>query len=337
MTAKGASKAAVKAAFIINPKAANSKAMRIWDQIRDLVPDLFPDGGTLFQTEYSGHAHILARDAVLTGYKLLVAIGGDGTISQVVGGYLTANGLDQGASVAIIPSGTGGDFIRTFETFNRNPVKALEQILQGVPIVIDAASVQTTELDGTPSKEKKYFVNVASAGIGGAVCKAVDESSIAKITGSLTYTIYTLLGNMTYKPIKVKCHYESEGETKTIERSIYDLAIGNARCFGGGMKIAPYADVKDGKLDVTILHSLTFGPLLRKIEPGLRAGDVDKRAPEHVDMLKTTKITIQTVNPTDCAFIQLDGEYSGVLPAEFEIVPACVKLIVPRDSWVVSS
>ncbi|KAJ3216310.1 hypothetical protein HDU67_009661 [Dinochytrium kinnereticum] len=305
-----------KAAFIVNPKAAHGTAMKIWEQIKSIVPESFPEGGSLLTTEYSGHAYTLARDAVLTGYDVIIAIGGDGTISQVVGGYISAKGMEAGASIGIIPSGTGGDFVRTFEEFSKDPVRALELVVLGEKVIIDAGMARVThdsQKEGRDSPSERYFVNVASLGIShsGAVVKSIEETSYAKVTGSWTYWIHSIVGNLAYKPKPVDMELWDGDVSRKIQMNLYEAAIGNCRYFGGAMKIAPYANPCDGKFDATIVSEMSLLELIRHLEPGLRAGDFDKRLPEHITLMKTTKFVARPVNPLDRVYVEIDGEIAG--------------------------
>ncbi|KAI8850328.1 ATP-NAD kinase-like domain-containing protein [Chytridium lagenaria] len=328
-----------RAAFIINPKAAHGTSMRIWEKIKGLVPERFPGGVNLLVTEYSGHAYVLARDAVITGgRKYDCLIGGDGTISQVVGGYISAKGLENGVTIGIIPSGTGGDFIRTFAAFAKDPIEALELILTGEKVIIDAGLATYTEEDPIQKGQQtsqRYFVNVASFGIGGNVVKAIEESTYSKITGSWAYWLHTAAENLKYRLKRIRLESWDGDDHRVVERNVYECAVGNGRFYGGSMMIAPHADPCDGKLDMGTLFDLTITQVVRHAEPGLKAGDFHTRLPNNVTMEKVSKLKAKAVNPSDRVYVELDGETSGMLPAEFEIVPSCVRLIIPATSWVV--
>ncbi|KAG0312963.1 hypothetical protein BGZ99_009165 [Dissophora globulifera] len=202
-------------------------------------------------TQHSGHASDLAREFVNEGYHIVVAVGGDGTISQVVHGYMLADGCAKGCAIGILSTGTGGDFVRTTKT-PKDPLKALDVILGTESSLVDVGHVTCTKLDTPSATSEQYYINICSVGISGAIIKRVESSSIAKfLSGGLVYWIYTYLTGVTYRPPRIKCTLSSGAtdadNTKEQEMDLYIMAVANAQYFGGNMHIAPKADIADGK------------------------------------------------------------------------------------------
>ncbi|KAF9997515.1 hypothetical protein BGZ65_006910, partial [Modicella reniformis] len=155
-------------------------------------------------TQHSGHASDLAREFVEAGYHIIVAVGGDGTISQVVHGYMMAKGMAKGCSIGIISTGTGGDFVRTTKT-PKDPINALDIILNNKSTLVDVGHITCAKAEQPSVTSEQHFINICSVGISGAIIKRVESSSIAKLlSGSLVYWIYTYLTGLTYVAPRVK-------------------------------------------------------------------------------------------------------------------------------------
>ncbi|KAF8938013.1 hypothetical protein BGZ58_001754 [Dissophora ornata] len=285
-------------------------------------------------TQHSGHASDLAREFVDEGYHIVVAVGGDGTVSQVVHGYMLADGATKGCSIGIISSGTGGDFVRTTKT-PKDSIEALDVILSTESTLIDVGHITCTKPEFPSATSEQYFINICSVGISGAIIKRVESSSLAKLlSGGLAYWIYTYLTGLTYKAPRVK-YTLSEGDageeaTKEQQMDLYLMAVANGRYFGGNMHVAPNADIADGKFDIVCLHNLSLLEAVTKAGPALHTGSLMNLPPHQAFTQKNGKVTMSPVNGLDKVYIEADGEVAGILPATWQIISNGCRVILPK-------
>lgn len=301
--------------LVVNPQSAGGKTERRWPELRATIQEAYGTFDERF-TRAAGDATRLTREALRAGADLVVAVGGDGTINEVVNGFFDGDdAVAPKASFGIVPAGTGGDFIKTLgiprDTF------AAAANLKSAPRAIDVGRLRYVADDGTPSV--RYFINIASFGIGGLVDRFVNESSKA-FGGKVSFAIATLKAGAAYKNATVRLTLDG-GTPK--EGKIYNVAVANGRYFGGGMKVAPDAAVDDGLFDVITLGDFGFADLV------LRGLDI--YSGKH---LKNPKVTVQRARkveavPTDGSaevLLDVDGEAPGRLPATFELLAGALQI-----------
>ncbi|KAF9998815.1 Actin- protein 2/3 complex subunit 4 [Entomortierella chlamydospora] len=282
-------------------------------------------------TQRSGHASDLAREFVQEDYTIVVAVGGDGTISQVVHGYMLADGFNKGCSIGIISTGTGGDFVRTTQT-PKDPIKALDIILNNESTAVDVGHVTCSKSNAPSVQIEQHFINICSVGLSGAIIKRVESSSLAKyLSGGLVYWIYTYLTALTYRSPRVKYTLSEDTTPAKDEKQIelYIMAMANGRYFGGNMHIAPNADISDSKFDVVCLHNLSLAQVISKGSPALKSGNLMSLPPHQAFTQRDSKVTMSPVNPLDKVYVEADGEIAGILPATWEIIPNGCRMILP--------
>jgi len=189
-------------------------------------------------TEYPLHALHLAKESVKRS-SIIIPAGGDGTINEVVNGVLSTE-QEELPEIGIIPIGTGVDFVKTLGI--KDVEDAIETILNGNFIESDVGSVI---FRNNESEWKRFFINVLDAGLGGSVVNI--SKRLPKImSGNTSFLISSLLGIMTFKPFNVKIYIDDE---LIEEARITIIGAANGRYFGGGMFIAPMAEINDGFLE----------------------------------------------------------------------------------------
>ncbi len=301
--------AAVKTKIIVNPVAGAKTTYRKWP----LISQLLQSGGMPFEYQYTegvGHAIELAREATMNGYQFLVAVGGDGTVNEVANGILQSKDSSE-ATIGIISTGTGGDFIRT-AGITKDYIKACSCICEAKRRLIDVGLVEYCK---NGQRCKRYFVN--SAGIGFDAQAIEAASHLPKIFGgTIPYVLGLLKSVVSYKnkPVTV-----SVGERRE-ERRVLTMVMANGCYFGGGMCIAPRADISDGFLDVVSVGDINKLDLLKTF-PKIYKGT-------HIThpMVKIEKATRVEISSTEKVVIQADGEFLGECPASFQMMPAALGL-----------
>jgi YegS/Rv2252/BmrU family lipid kinase len=299
------------AKVIVNPVAGAGKTARKWPGIRALLTSL----GLRFEheiTEASGHAVELARNAVRKGYELMVAVGGDGTINEIVNGIYHADGMSQ-VSLGIIGTGTGSDYIRSVG-LSRHHETACRNLLRPRKLVVDLGVVEYSE---GGEKIKRLFVNFAGLGFDAEVVRATTQKY--KALGSLpSYLMGLLTTFVSYDNKRVVLRLDGEA----VERKVCTVLMSNGKYGGGGMLTAPDADLADGWLDVLIIDDLSKLDLLRSLPRIYRGTHLSH---PKVTLKRAQKVEIES---QEVMALQADGELLGAAPAIFYLMPSSLNLLV---------
>jgi YegS/Rv2252/BmrU family lipid kinase len=302
----------------VNPASAGGRTGRHFDRIARAVTAVAGDFRAVF-TRRQGEARQLAREAVEAGEQLVVAVGGDGTASEVVDG-LAGEGREvpPGILFGCIPRGTGGDLRRTLG-WSSEPEAAARAVAEGATRTVDLGTVEFLDLQGRPAR--RHFVNVSSCGISGEVVRELQRSG-RLMGGKLTYMWASGRALLRYHDRRVRWRVDGGPWN---EESITALCVCNGRYFGAGMMVAPDARIDDGWLDVTVWSGLGFKDFL------IRRGMLYDGS--HVRLPNTRRVQARVVEaePLDGAEVQLDvdGEHLGRLPARWTIVPGALRVKVP--------
>lgn len=295
---------------IVNPASGSGSTGEAWPQIASDLRSQFGSFRVLF-TKHRGDAAALAGDAARKGAKLIIACGGDGTVSEVANGIL-ASGKD--VELGVVPSGTGGDFRRTLEIPARTR-EAARILRTGRSVRIDVGRVSYSDQNGNDAT--RYFVGVASCGMSTRVIERVKEDKVS-FAGALLKTA------MQNAPVRLVVQLDDAHERHL---TVSNLCIANARYFGGGMKIAPDAKLTDGKFDVVSVGDLSALQIFTSA-PRVYLGS-------HLSMPEVSHALARKVNvrPADSGAevaLEIDGELPGRLPATFQIIPVALRVRVGR-------
>ena len=272
-------------------------------------------------TEYAGHASRLTSQALRKGCDLIVAVGGDGTANEIVNGWFGPGDrpIRPEARLGFIPIGTGSDLRRTLQV-PADVRAAAAVIARGRPWTIDVGKASMISHEGVPLS--RYFLNVASFGMGGEV-SARAKNFLSGLSGKAAFLYATAAVFLTYRGKKVKLTLD--GRTLPGELLVTNIAVGNGRYHGGGMRPCPRAAMDDGLLEVTTIRRLTTWEFVRDL-PMLYSHDV-YRHPK-VDHYHAAKLRAESEGITK---IEVDGEALGRLPLEIEILPSRLPLLVPAN------
>jgi diacylglycerol kinase (ATP) len=302
-----------RTAMIVNPASANGKTARRWPEIARRAQELGLDVDVRL-TDEAGHAVELARSAASEGADLVVAVGGDGTVSEVVNGLVEA-GTEHTCELAVVARGSGCDFIRTFG-IPKDTAKALAVAHRGTARRIDVGRVEFTGHDGQP--RGRYYANIASAGMTGIAADRVNRSGkpLGATVAFAWAAVSTFVG---YRNSRFTVDIDGE----TTELISNNVIVGNCRYFAGGMKILPDADPSDGLLDVLVWGDVSKGDLARNLHKLYRG--------THVTHPKARIVRAHsvTVTPEVPLPIEVDGEGPGITPATFTVVPSALLLRTP--------
>ena len=308
---------------VVNPESAGGATGRAWPAIASDLRSHF-GAFTIAFTEKSAQGVALASEAARRGVRLIIACGGDGTISEVANGILESG---KEAELGILPSGTGGDFRRTIEIPTRTR-DAAQILRRGQTRLIDVGRVTYENTSG--SEDSRYFIGVASFGMSAAVIERVKEKGPgvpAKATkwlsGQVAFGSSMLQTAMQSPAVKVVVKLDDEHERHL---TVANFCIANARYFGGGMKIAPEARLTDGKFDVISIGDLGTRKILTNA-PRIYLGS--HLSMDQVHHAFACKVLARPAAKNDVIPIEIDGELPGQLPATFQILPRALRVRCP--------
>ncbi len=300
--------------FIVNPAAGHHRALKLWDGFQKLWDG--PTEWALGKTQRRGHASELARDALKWGYDRIVAVGGDGTLSEAAHGLLSAaRPLPDGVVLGHFPVGSGCDFARHFHL--PREASGWKAMLEGGKTArIDAGRVEWT---GPEGKVERYFLNIAMAGLAGDIVHAMERSG-KPLGGTLSYMAASLAHLVRSKPKEISLALDG----RAAEAGRYHLlAFANTSTTGGGMRIAPNADPVDGLLDLVSVKGLSRARLLWSF-PKLYSG-----AHLAVDGIESGRARTVEATSRSAVRLNIDGEPIGHLPARFELHPRALTVMLP--------
>lgn len=302
--------------LVVNPRSANGATGRNFDAIARAVHEAIGPFEHGFTTAPMQAAE-LARRALESGFDCVVALGGDGTVNEVVNGFFDAKGkpVRPGAALGVVPRGTGGDFRKAFG-WSTDLGEAVARLKGEGRRPLDAGRLTLTEPGG--AQRTRFFVNIASAGVSGRVDYEVNRTTKV-LGGKASFAIGTLKALLRHRDFTVRASFDG-GPVETFPATC--VAVANGQYFGGGMWVAPEAKPDDGLFDVTIWSG--FG-LRHFATMGSSLYDGSHTKHPNTRCLKAKTVRLEAEGGV---LLDVDGEQPGILPATFEIVPGALLLKV---------
>jgi YegS/Rv2252/BmrU family lipid kinase len=304
--------------LVVNPRSQGGRLGKRWRDVADTIGRVFPFEEAI--TQAPGDATRLTREALRGGAERVVAIGGDGTINEVVNGFFDERGaaIAPEASFAVIPYGTGGDFRRSVQ-LPTDLAEAARVIAANHRRKIDVGRLELTTPSG--ARAVRMFANIASFGVSGVVDQLINASS--KKLGRLSFMLATARATWSYKNQRVQLVFDGADR---VEATINTVAVANGRYFGGSMMVAPDAELDDGQFDVIAMGDFGFGDLLKS---GRRIYKGTHLTMDKVTARRARVVEAEPIDPGSVIELDVDGENPGRLPARFEVVPAALWLVAP--------
>ena len=295
----------MKTMVILNPYASKGNAVEHFPEIRSCLEKLDLEC-EMVQTQYPGHADELASIAAKNGFRRIVAVGGDGTINEVANGILKSGG---NAELAIIPTGTCNDFIKT-AGISSDIRSACETVKQGIAKKYDVVHVGD-----------RYCVNAVGIGFDVAVVETLQKSQ--KRQNFAMYLLAVFRNVFSYEGMELTL---VNGTTR-FERKALMLTIANGVCYGGGFKIAPMANAADGKLNGILLTDMPAWKRIRTLISFLNGTHLKYKETETF-LIEELKVVAS--NPIK---LQIEGELMEWPENEITIrvEPQRLKVVVPND------
>ena len=304
--------------LVVNPRSANGITGRRWPEVHAKLAAALGPCEHRF-TDGPMDAMRISRQALEEGYDCIVAVGGDGTINEVVNGFFRegdgAAAINPNAALAVLPRGTGGDFRKTFG-WDAELKQAVERLTGAGTQPLDVGVVDY--VDHQRQATRRYFVNICSFGVSGLVDQEVNQRSKV-LGGKLSFAVGSLRALLKYRDAPVRIAVDGRPPEAM---AVTTLAAANGQYFGGGMKVAPDADPADGKLDVTIWSGYSIVDFAFKSRALYDGTHVRLRGTRQ---LRCEQLSAESADGRE-VLLDVDGEQPGKLPCRIRILPAAIRL-----------
>lgn len=296
---------------IANPRAGEGSGPIVERLVAALAPyGIAPDVAV---TAGRGDATTIACEALASGVRYVVAVGGDGTVHEVVNGLVDADtGSTRGPEpvLGIVSAGSGCDLVRTFG-LDRPPEVLARHLASLHSTAIDLGRVHLTGLDGTPAV--RVFANIAEVGFGGAVAMAARR--LPARLGSRRYTVGIVTAWGRFRRVGMTVTHDGGVH----QGDLCNVVVANGQFFGGGLKVAPRSLPDDGRFDVQAWGGTVTDVVraARQLRDGSHLQRHDVRA------WPSATVTVTADRPVA---VEADGELLGTAPATFDILPRVIRL-----------
>ena len=305
----------MKTTVIINPYAGNGRTEKLWPDIEAALKQSIGPFQTE-QTKSQGDAVLLTRKALEDGATRIVAVGGDGHLNEVLNGFIENDvQLNPQASLSFVMSGTGCDFQRSLGISGKWQ-NAVAELKDAKVRKIDVGKVTYTAADKT--QKIRYFDNIASFGLSGAVDHCLEHSRLRDYLGGSPLFLWATIKTVFTHPNQGIRFRIDDGPEEGICSRLGLLA--NGRYFGGAMHAAPEAELDDGLLDLLMLKEISVAKFLWHL-PKIYKG-THLKIPE-IFFQKVRKFTAES---SEQVILDIDGESPGYLAATFEVLPKILNL-----------
>lgn len=297
--------------LIVNPNSGTQNFENSWNEIQQVLKDRQIDYSFAFTQQSKDEINLVDR-AVSEGFRKIISVGGDGTLHHVVNGILRQRYIKSSEiKLAVIPLGTGNDWIKTYDIPN--------SIEKSIDIIKEENhNFQDVGLIQFENSKEEYFMNVAGIGYDGYV---VSKLNSLKRFGSIAYLLSGLQGLLFYK----KSKYQITLKNKTIEEKCLMILFGICQYSGGGMQMIKEPNPSDGLLNITVAKNFSFLDLIVNLPKLYNGKIVDHKK---VENYKVKSLEIQELSSKK-SFIEADGELIGTGSLKASIIPKAIQVIVP--------
>lgn len=300
-------------ALIANCGAGRKTSQKKWAHVQQLLQQYAIDY-TPFYTQKVGHARQYAIDTIRQGYRYLLVMGGDGTISEVVDGVMKSGVDTTQVTIALLPAGTGNDWARYWGI--RKIEHAIQVAAQAKSVLVDVGKVTL----GNQDQSVRYFINAFGFGFDARVIQLTNKLQRRFKGSSWTYVaaLFAALIKHRSQPIQVVSAPWTESFT------CYTVSMGNGAFTGGGIRQTPLAVPTDGWLDIMAMGELSFFKILKAISL-LFTG----RLLQHPSVRNRRVAHIQVQSENDIV-----SEIDGILQPQVrsltvDIVPQALRFVCP--------
>ncbi|MBA2452225.1 MAG: diacylglycerol kinase family lipid kinase [Chloroflexia bacterium] len=304
---------------IVNPASGNGRGRKRWPRIADSLGKHGFNYEVVF-TSGPNHASEIARDMAAGGAHTIVAVGGDGTVNEIVNGLLHNDiPVNDKTRLVVIPCGTGKDLGRTLGT--GSPEAAASALRANSTTLMDIGRIRFQTMEG--HTETRYFANVADLGLGAEVAGRINHSSKA-LGGLVTYLAAAVRTIISFQPREITVDI---GGDRVFHAPANMVVLANGQFFAGGMRVAPTASIRDGLLEMYILADVGKRALLTSLLPRVYRG---KHVGQH-GVLHIRAGSAAILCPAGM-LMEMDGEQIGRSPIQVDVLPRILPVVGDPDA-----
>ena len=310
-----ARKPAKNAKAIVNPAAGGHSIYREWPSLSKHLLEQ----GLLFDyvyTEGTGHATELAREAANSEYDYIIAVGGDGTVNEIVNGILSSTGPHNNV-LGIVSAGTTCSFARSIG-IPLDPINSCKLLTSKNTISIDVGLV---EYKCGNERLRRFFVNEADVGFGATVVEASNlmHNYFGRKINYLPHILGGIGALFSYKNKRIAISVDEKAEEICVCTM---LVIANGTYFGGGMRVAPYAKPDDGLLDMILFGDMGKSEMMKVWSMTYNGRHISNKK---VRLRQIKNLSIQS---NERVLVEADGELIGEGPASFSVLPSALRIVI---------
>lgn len=303
---------------VVNPNAGVKKCKKDWGKISELLDKHQLNYHAVF-TEKRAHAIALTKEYIEKGYRKIIAVGGDGTLNEVVNGVFLQKAVPTtGITLAAISVGTGNDWVRTYHIPNDYD-KCIALIKKEDTFIQDAGMVSFAN---GPGANIRYFINMAGIGFDGLVAKKTNADKDLGRANPLVYVKNIFLSLFAFQSVPTRIVVDDE----EMNHYIFSMGVGIGQYNGGGMKQAPHAIPDDGLFELTIIKDMSKWSVIANVNR-LYNGTIGKH--KKVEMHQGRHIIIEPKTPV---LMEADGESLGQSPLIFTLIPKSLKVLINKEN-----
>ena len=299
---------------IVNPIAGGGRTGRLTPKIMAEMERRFGTNFIMHTTRLPLEATNITRKSIMAGAKLIIVVGGDGTVQEAVNGFFRDRKLiNPECELGILNYGTGKGLLQTL-----NLPSSLEEKLDliasspGNPIDIGCI----TYYDEKGRKYERLFINECQVGIGGDVVTEVSMKH-KYFGGTLAFGSVAIKQALFYKALNLTVEFDDK---EVISRDLIGVVAGNGAFCAGGMRLTPDARPDDGQFDVLLIHDMN---IFRRIWNFTKIYSGRHIKSEYFTLRRSKWLTIDSTEPV---LIEADGELLGTVPCEISLLPAVLKV-----------
>jgi diacylglycerol kinase (ATP) len=296
-----------KVGFILNSRSVRKK--RFYKELGLVKKTLRKIEFSVAETLYPGHATTLAGTFISAGFTHLIAVGGDGTLNEVVNGYMDKDNYNESIVIGLLPYGSANDFAKTIKLPD-NMVDLFEAVNKERVKKVDVGLIQY-------EKGQRYFINIADLGIGASIVQRVNKSK-KWLGAEFTFFSAILRTFLSYKNQDIVCStpdWEYSGKVNS-------LVMANGKFFGHGLCITPDADLNDGQFSILISGDITIWDYIKNVKTIKKGKQV-----EHPLLQYKKANTLKLTADQPCG-IEADGEFVCNTPATISLIADKINFLV---------
>ena len=302
--------------LVVNPIAGSGKAKKAVPFILKKFRELSNFEIRIAETAGPNDAVMITREAIVNGASMVVSVGGDGTVNEVINGFFIDKiPINPLCEFGVIDCGTGGGYASTIN-LPESIEHQIELILVSPGVSIDLGCVDFR--DSSNNLLTRFFVGECQTGIGSLVVAEIG-SKLKAIAGRYAFFLVSTVAALTLKPSKLRLKYDNDHEEF---HRLLGLVVGNGIVCGGGMKLTPNAKLNDGIFDVLQIHQMSIIQRLMNLSKVYSGRHILSR---HFSIKRCKKITVESDLPVS---LEADGELLGYSPFSMEIFPQVIKVKV---------